>query len=103
MPQIATGYGKMLPENDCTEPVITNKTGEKVNEITGFSNDKTGAPPLTTTGFELHKKKGALVALVKREYDITGYVASRMVRPKSLRKIVNYTQPVLIEIIYSVF
>ena len=44
MPQIATGYGKMLPENDCTEPVITSKRGEKVNEITGFINDKTGAP-----------------------------------------------------------
>ena len=40
MPKIATGYGKMLPENDCTEPVITNKTGEKVNEITGSSVSK---------------------------------------------------------------
>ena len=44
MPQIATGYGKMLPENDCTEPVITSKTGENVNEITGFIKVKTEAP-----------------------------------------------------------
>ena len=53
------------------------------------------APPLTTTGFELIKKKVALGGISKREYDITGYVASRMVRPKSLRKIVDYTQPVM--------
>ena len=64
MPQIATGYGKMLPENDCTEPVITNKTGEKVNEITGSSGSKRSPPPLTTTGFELIKKKAPSVALV---------------------------------------
>ena len=56
MPQIATGYGKMLPENDCTEPVITNKTGEKVNEITGFRNDKT-PPPLPQPVLSFIKKK----------------------------------------------
>ena len=60
-----------------------------------FYAAKTEAPPLTTTGFELIKKKVALGGISKREHDITGYVASRMVRPKSLRKIVNYTQPVM--------
>ena len=95
MPKIATGYGKMLPENDCTEPVITNKTGEKVNEITGSMRPKRKLPPLPQPVLSFIKEKGALVALVKREYDITGYVAPRMVRPKSLRKIVDYTQPVM--------
>ena len=65
MTQVATGYDKMLPENDCTEPVITNKTGGKVNEITGFRKDKTDAPAFTTTGFELHKKKSALGGISK--------------------------------------
>jgi hypothetical protein len=68
-----------------------------MNHITGFRDDKTEALPLTTTGFESLKKKCALVAFnSKREYDIlTGYVATRMVRPKSLRKIVDFTQPVM--------
>ena len=61
-----------------------------------FYAAKTEAPPLTTTGFELIQKKVALGGISKRAHDITGYVSSRMVRPKSLRKIVKYTQPVLI-------
>ena len=95
MPKIATGYGKMLPENDCTEPVITNKTGKKVNEITGSSGSKWAPPPLPPPVLSPIKKKVALGGISKREHDITGYVASRMVRPKSLRTIVNYTQPVM--------
>ena len=89
-----TGYVKMLPENDMTGPVITSEKRQKMNHITSFSSLKTGAPPLTTTGFWFHKKKSPR-GISKREYDITGYVASRMVRPKSLRKIVDYTQPVM--------
>ena len=84
-----TGYVKMLPENDITEPVITSENRRKMNHITGFRKDKTEAPPLATTGFEFHKKKKRPRGISKREYDITGYVASRMVRPKSLRKIVD--------------
>ena len=60
-----------------------------------FCADILVAQPLTPTGFRFHKKKSALVGISKREYDTTGYVASRMVRPKSLRKIVDYTQPVM--------
>ena len=90
-----TGYVKMLPENDMTGPVITRKKVRKMNHITGFSSLKTDAQPLATTGFEFHKKKKRPRGISKREYDITGYVASRMVRPKSLRKIVDYTQPVM--------
>ena len=59
-----TGYVKMLPENDITEPVITSENRRQMNHITGFRKDKTGAPPLATTGFGFHKKKSALVALV---------------------------------------
>jgi hypothetical protein len=86
-----TGYVKMLPENDMIEPVITSKIRHQMNDITGFINDKTEAqaPPLATTGFRFHKKKKRPRGISKREYDITGYVASRMVRPKSLRKIVD--------------
>ena len=90
-----TGYVKMLPENDSIEPVITSKTRQQMNDITGFRRVKTEAHPLATTGFEFHKKKKRPRGISKREYDITGYVASRMVRPKSLRKIVDYTQPVM--------
>ena len=90
-----TGYVKMLPENDIIEPVITSENRQKMNHITGFISDILGAPPLTTTGFRFHKKKKRPRGISKREYDITGYVASRMVRPKSLRKIVDYTQPVM--------
>ena len=52
-----TGCVKMLPENDIIEPVITRKTRQQMNHITGFREDKTGAPPLATTGFRFHKKK----------------------------------------------
>jgi hypothetical protein len=90
-----TGYVKMLPENDIIEPVITSENRRKMNHITGFISDKVGAHPLATTGFRFHKKKKRTRGISKREYDITGYVASRMVRPKSLRKIVDYTQPVM--------
>ena len=86
-----TGYVKMLPENDTTGPVITRKTRQQMNHITGFINDKVEAHPLATTGFRFHKKKKRPRGISKREYDITGYVASRMVRPKSLKKIVDYT------------
>ena len=65
-----------------------------MNEITGLREVKTEASPLTTAGFESHKKRRPR-SISKREYDITGYVASRMVRPWSLRKIVDYTQPVM--------
>ena len=90
-----TGYVKMLPENDIIEPVITSENRQKMNHITGFRKDKTDAQPLATTGFRFHKRKERPRGISKREYDITGYVASRMVRPKSLRKIVDYTQPVM--------
>ena len=66
-----------------------------MNDITGFRRVKVEAPFLATTGFRFHKKKKRPRGISKREYDITGYVASRMVRPKSLRKIVDYTQPVM--------
>ena len=56
VPQITTGYDKMLPANDITEPVITSENGRKVNHTTGFRNDKPEAHPLTTTGFESIKK-----------------------------------------------
>jgi len=59
-----TGYVKMLPENDITEPVITSENRRKMNHITGFISDKVVAQPLATTGFRFHKKKSALVALV---------------------------------------
>ena len=85
----------MLPENDIIGPVITSETCKRVNEITGFRNDKTGAQPLTTTGFESHNKNKHPRGTSKREYDITGYAASRMVRLKSLREIVDYAQPVM--------
>ena len=55
-----TGYGKMLPENDIIEPVITSEKRQKMNHITGFSSLKTGAPPLTTTGFRSNKKKASM-------------------------------------------
>ena len=90
-----TGYVKMLPENDITEPVITSENRRNMNHITGFISDISDAPPLTTTGFRSDKRKKRTRGISKREYDITGYVASRMVRPKSLRKIVDYTQPVM--------
>ena len=54
-----TGYGKMLPENDIIEPVITSKKRQNMNHITGFINDKVGAQPLTATGFVSHTKKKA--------------------------------------------
>jgi hypothetical protein len=90
-----TGYVKMLPENDIIEPVIPSENRRKMNHMTGFSSLKVDAHPLATTGFRFHKKKKRTRGISKREYDITGYVASRMVRPKSLRKIVDYTQPVM--------
>ena len=68
---------------------------QKMNDITGSDGRISDAPSLTTTGFRFHKKKKRPRGISKREYDITGYVASRMVRPKSLRKIVDYTQPVM--------
>ena len=84
-----TGYVEMLPENASTEPVITSENRRNMNHITGSEKDILGAPPLATTGFRFHKKKKRPRGISKREYDITGYVASRMVRPKSLRKIVD--------------
>ena len=90
-----TGYVKMLPENDIIEPVITSENRRKMNDITGSVRPKRAPKPLATTGFRFHKKKKRPRGISKREYDITGYVASRMVRPKSLRKIVDYTQPVM--------
>ena len=86
--EIVTGYGKMLLEDDITEPVITSETRQKMNHITGLIRCKLEAHPLTITGFESHKKERPR-GISKREYDITGYVASRMVRPKSLRKSVH--------------
>jgi hypothetical protein len=52
-----TGYVKMLPENDITEPVTTSKKRQNMNHITGFIMVKTEARPLTTTGFRFHNKK----------------------------------------------
>ena len=58
LPQIATGYGKMLPENDITEPVtcITSRNRRKMNHITGSVRTFRAPNPLTTTGFESLKK-----------------------------------------------
>ena len=46
VPQIATGYGKMLQENDITEPEITSENRRKMNHITGFDGRILGAQPL---------------------------------------------------------
>ena len=62
LPVMAKCYQKMTSH----DRLLQARTGEQVNEITGFINDKTGAPPLATTGFESleRKEKSALVALV---------------------------------------
>ena len=39
-----TGYVKMLLENDIIEPVITSKTRQQMNHITGFSVPKRALP-----------------------------------------------------------
>ena len=90
-----TGYGKILPGNDITELVITSEKGQKMNHITGSDGRILVAQRLTTTGFRSNTKKKRPRGIRKRKYDITSYVASRMVRPKSLRRIVDYTQPVM--------
>ena len=89
-----TGYGKTLPENDIIEPVITSEKGQQMNHITGSDGYMLVAQPLTTTDCRSNRKT-RLRGISKREYDMTGYVVSRMVHPKSLRKIVDHTQPVM--------
>ena len=42
VPQIATGYGKMLPTNNITGPVITGRNRRKMNQMTGSRKVKTG-------------------------------------------------------------
>ena len=73
-----------------------------MNHITGSGGRILGAQSLATTGYESHKRKapGGPRGISKREYNITGYVASRMVRPKSLRKIVDSTQPVMVALTF---
>ena len=92
--EIATGYGKMLPENDITELVITSDNRRRMNHITGFRMSKRILPPLPQPVLIPMKEKCPR-GISKRKYNITGYVASRMVRSKSLRKIVDHTQPVM--------
>ena len=91
MPQIAPvmakGYQKMIWQDRSYQA--------KHEPHNRFFADILVAQPLTTTGFRFHKQKSALVGISKREYDITGYVASRMVRSKSLKNILDYTQPVM--------
>ena len=48
-----TGYVKMLPENDITEPVITSETRQQMNDITGFRKDKTEAPLFSHNRFSV--------------------------------------------------
>ena len=92
-----TGYGKMLPENDIIEPVITSENRQRMNEITGLIMPKRALPPLTTTGFRFHTKKEApsVVAFVNENMTIPVTSHPGWYGQSRSTKIVDYTQPVM--------
>ena len=71
---------KTPPENNMTTPVITSEKGREMNHTTGFIDDISGAPPpypqLVLSPLKEKRPRG----ISKRQYDIAGYVASRMDR-----------------------